>query len=112
MMTVHSSRPANAAAALLSTVPAVQPRAPQARLTRTAMPRAAPSRPGPGSGPAAGETDPVVISAISPVDRPAAAKVRITLVAGAAVTASAWPRAVPVRAGACSREVLMVRSAQ
>src|SRR5580692_10325576 len=105
MMTVHSSRPANAAAALLSTVPTVQPRAPQARLTRTAMPRAAASWAGLGSGPAAGETDPVAVTAISRVHSPAAAKVRATLAARAAVTASAWPRAVPVRAGACSREV-------
>jgi hypothetical protein len=36
-----------------------------ARLTMTAMPSAAASRPAPGSGPAAGEVDPDVVTAIS-----------------------------------------------
>jgi hypothetical protein len=68
----HSGMTVNATAALFSTVP-VQPTAPQARLTMTAMPNAAASRPAPGSGPAAADTDPVIVTAASTVDTPVTA---------------------------------------
>src|ERR1700685_3383316 len=103
---------ANAPAALLSSVPAVQPAAPQARLTTTAMPNPAARRPAVtgGGGPTANE--PGRVAAITRLNRPETAKVRATLTTRATVTASAWPTEVRARPGSCSNEVLMVPPAQ
>src|SRR5580693_4104925 len=109
---VHSRMAANAPAALLSSVPAVQPAAPQARLTTTAMPNPATRRPTVTGGLGTSETDPVCVTAIARLNRPETANVSATLTTRATVTASAWPTEVRALVGSCSNEVLMVPPAQ